>query len=59
MANISIKCEHSKNANQILMCPVNKGAQRGLSVAVRSVKLSKDHHTAIEEVRYVSHTSQT
>ena len=25
MANISIKCEHSKNANQILMCPVNKG----------------------------------
>ena len=25
MANISIKCEHSKNANQILMCPVDKG----------------------------------
>ena len=25
MANISIKCGHSKNANQILMCPVNKG----------------------------------
>ena len=25
MANISIKCELSKNANQILMCPVNKG----------------------------------
>ena len=25
MANISIKCEHSKNANQILMCPVYQG----------------------------------
>ena len=32
-------------------------AQRGLSVAGRSVKLSKDHHTAIEEVRNVSHAS--
>ncbi len=33
-------------------------AQRGLSVAGHSVKLSKDHHAAIEEVRYVSHASQ-
>ncbi len=33
-------------------------AQRGLSVADHSVKLSKDHHRTIEEIWYVPYTSQ-
>ena len=34
-----------------------KRAQRILSVAMGSVKLSKDHHAAIKEERYIPHAS--